>query len=436
MSQLSPSREQVVDRSNASLESNDKEITQVTAVDLEADIPDGGLQAWLCVLGGWLISFCTFGYVQSFGVYEDLYVLAGASTPSNVAWIGSFQLFMIFAMGLPAGKLFDAGYFHHLQIAGALLFVFSLFMLSLVDISKFYQIFLSQGVGVGIGCGMMFLPALSVQAHHWKNRRALAMGIVLTGSSFGGIVHPIMHNQLFHGKTGFAWGVRASAFLILGLLVIGNCLMTIRLPPKRNGPKPKFSAIFRDIPYMTASVGTFFVLWGLYFPYFYLQLFVDLHGLSENLAFYTLAILNAASVFGRTIPNLLADKIGKFNVFVPICGMSGVLVFAMFGITNTAGVIVFSILYGFASGAFVSLVPPTMATLAPDITQIGIYMGVGFFLTSFANLTGTPISGALLGDEYKWFKAIIFSGVVMLAGTAVNLACRSMIAKRKGTQYV
>lgn len=332
------------------------------------------------------MTFCTFGYAQSFGVYEDLYVLAGASTPSNVAWIGSFQLFMVFAMGLPAGKLFDAGYFHHIQIAGALLFVFScvyylrtepyelmtlihnrLFMLSLVDISKYYQIFLSQGVGVGIGCGLMFLPALSIQAHHWKKRRALAMGIVLTGSSFGGIIHPIMHNQLFHRKTGFAWGVRASAFLILGLLVIANCLMTTRLP-SRQGPKPNFGAIFRDVPYMIASLAVFFVLWGLYFPCeyllfrkrlnvnevlsdFYLQLFVDLHGLSRTLAFYTLAIMNAASVFGRTIPNLLADHFGKFNVFVPICFMTGVLIWAMFGIANTAGVIVFSILYGFASGA-------------------------------------------------------------------------------------
>ena len=147
-----------------------------------------------------------------------------------------------------------------------------LFMLSLVDISKYYQIILSQGVGVGIGCGFMFLPALSVQAHHWKKRRALAMGIVLTGSSFGGIIHPIMHNQLFHGKTGFAWGVRASAFLILGLLVIANCIMTTRLPPKREGPKPNFGAIFRDVPYMIASFAVFLVLWGLYFPCEYLPI--------------------------------------------------------------------------------------------------------------------------------------------------------------------
>ena len=73
--------------------------------------------------------------------------------------------------------------------------------------------------------------------------------------------------------------------------------------------------------------------------------------MSRTLAFYTLAIMNAASVFGRTIPNLLADHFGKFNVFVPICFMTGVLIWAMFGIANTGGVIVFSILYGFASGA-------------------------------------------------------------------------------------
>lgn len=78
-----------------------------------------------CGVYSWLIALCTFGYAQSFGVYEDLYTLSGASTPSNVAWIGSFQLFMMFAMGLPAGKLFDAGYFRHLEIGGALIFVFS-----------------------------------------------------------------------------------------------------------------------------------------------------------------------------------------------------------------------------------------------------------------------------------------------------------------------
>lgn len=35
---------------------------------------------------------------------------------------------------------------------------------------------------------------------------------------------------------------------------------------------------------------------------------------NENLAFYLLAILNAASTFGRVIPNLIADRIGPVRI--------------------------------------------------------------------------------------------------------------------------
>ncbi|KAG9107197.1 hypothetical protein FRC07_008671, partial [Ceratobasidium sp. 392] len=36
-------------------------------------IPDGGATAWSTVVGAWLILFCTFGYANAFGVYEDYY---------------------------------------------------------------------------------------------------------------------------------------------------------------------------------------------------------------------------------------------------------------------------------------------------------------------------------------------------------------------------
>lgn len=46
-------------------------------------------------------------------------------TPSSIAWIGSFQLMMPFAMGIISGKLFDKGHFHLVQIAGGVIFIFS-----------------------------------------------------------------------------------------------------------------------------------------------------------------------------------------------------------------------------------------------------------------------------------------------------------------------
>lgn len=58
-----------------------------------------------------------------------------------------------------------------------------MFMLSLASPDKYYQLILSQGIGMGLGSGLLLVPSLSVQAHHWEKRRALAMGIVLSGLS-------------------------------------------------------------------------------------------------------------------------------------------------------------------------------------------------------------------------------------------------------------
>jgi hypothetical protein len=52
---------------------------------------------------------------------------------------------------------------------------------SLAHNDQFYQIFLSMGLGLGLGAGLLYMPAVAVQAHHWHKRRALAMGVVVSG---------------------------------------------------------------------------------------------------------------------------------------------------------------------------------------------------------------------------------------------------------------
>lgn len=78
------------------------------------------------------------------------------------------------------------------------------------------------------------------------------------GTSVGGIVYPIMLNHLFNGSVGFAWGVRAMAFLNMGLLSVANCVMRTRLPSAKErppGPKPDVVSILLDWPYMCAVFG-------------------------------------------------------------------------------------------------------------------------------------------------------------------------------------
>jgi hypothetical protein len=98
---------------------------------------------------------------------------------------------------------------------------------------------------------------------------------------------------------GFRLAIQYAGYLLLGLLILANLLMHPRLPPRGAAKPPSPKELFADPAYSLTVAGLFLVSWGLFFPIFYLQVFAQLHGLSTTLVFYTLAILNAASVFGK-----------------------------------------------------------------------------------------------------------------------------------------
>ncbi|KAJ3476613.1 hypothetical protein NLI96_g11042 [Meripilus lineatus] len=414
-----------------------EKLVDQTEVQDEPEFREGGTQAWLTVLGGWFAVFATFGYANAFGIYQDLYTRQGAASASRISWVGSTQIFFLIASGLPAGKLFDMGYCRETALFGSLLYVFSMFMLSLAHPDKYYQIFLCQGVGMGIGAGFLYLPAMAIQSHHWNKKRPLAMGIVISGSSTGGIVYPIMLNQLVHGSVGFAWGVRASAFLTLGVVVLANIFMIPRPPKAKPHNKPRIGQLFLDFPYVLLIIGAILVMLGLFFPYFYLQLYAIVHGVDSTLAFYSLAIMNGSSILGRILPNLLAQKIGLYNTFVPISFCTGALIFALYGVKNAGGTVVIAVIYGFFSGAWLAVSAPTAASMAKDPSEVGVRMGLAFAIAAFGALIGAPIDGKLLGEApFDWSSTFLFSGVIVLGGSAVLLVARFMVARRKGISRV
>jgi len=393
--------------------------------------------------GAWLIQFSTFGYVNAFGVYQDYYTreFLAKNSASEISWIGSLQLFLMYAAGIFVGRAFDRGYFHHLEITGSIIYVFSIFMLSLTRPNQYYQVFLSQGVGMGVGLGLTFLPSISIVSHHFKKRRALATGIVVSGSSAGGILFPIMLNRLFQNPHfGFKGGVRASGGLIAGLMLLGNILMRTNPPPnssKRALSWKEYKIIIYNGAYLWSICGAFFTATGVFIPLFYLQLYAVTKGIDTNLAFYSLTILNAGSVFGRILPPFLADKAGAYNVLLPSILGCGAVLFGLFGIHNFTGVVVFGVLFGFFSGAYISLIPPLLVTLCRDLNELGVRIGFAFSVVSIAQLVGSPIGGALLGsgrnsdDDLTWWKAMLFAGVCIFSGLTFMTISRMLHTRRK-----
>jgi MFS family permease len=121
----------------------------------------------------------------------------------------------------------------------------------------YVQMFLAQGVGMGLGAGIVYIPSMAVLSHYFQKRRALAMSIVASGSSFGAVIHPIMLNQTLHSSLGFGTAVRASAGLVSGLLLLACLIMQPRLPPTGISPEfwPSMRRFSHDTPYVLATLG-------------------------------------------------------------------------------------------------------------------------------------------------------------------------------------
>ncbi|KAH6657941.1 major facilitator superfamily domain-containing protein [Truncatella angustata] len=400
------------------------------------EVPDGGREAWLVVAGSMIALFQTWGIVNTFGVFQTYYEteLLRTSSSSDISWIGSLQAALLMMGGVFAGPLYDAGYFRHMLIAGNFLVIFGMFMTSLC--TQYWQVLLAQGVCVGLGCSIMFLPSAAVVSQWFAKRRAIALGVQSAGSPIAGIILPIVFGRL-QPQIGFGWATRVIAFIMLALGVIPIMFMKTRVPPATRKRAFLDTSAFKDIPFLVFSSAAFFAFAGLYVPFFYVQLYSIEYGISTvEFSPYLVTILNAGSVVGRLLPNYLADQFGSINILLLVEFAAAVLAFAWLGIRNFPGLIMFCILYGAFSGGVVSVQPSAIVHFCPDMARLGTRMGMSFFFSGVSVLIGPPIGGAILarGGDGAWKGIIAYSGAMLM--TAAVLLSLSLYLHRRRARDV
>ncbi|CAN9264231.1 unnamed protein product [Alternaria alternata] len=403
---------------------------------------DGGRAAWLTVAGSILVYYASFGVMNSFGFFQNYYSsdFLKQTPPSTIAFIGTLQMALMNLLAALSGALCDRYGVKYLYLGSGTGTALALVMLSSIHRGQFWLVLMTQGLLMGLTIAFGVQPALTVVGQHFKERRALAMGLVSTGSALGGIGFPLMFEQLLP-KVGFSNSLRLAAVKIAVCYFIALCISTSK--PSGKPDRKGFASLidfrgFLDRSYAVLCIGTWFAILGLWIPAYYLKSYANAVYTGNTASKYFLCMLNGSSIVGATFGGFLGDRIGRLNLLWPITFVSGCLcLFLWLLSTSMATLIFFVCVYGFCTSSVTALPPSVIGQITSD-DKLGARIGAFYSVIAIASLIGTPIGGSLITDDkakdgYQWL--ISFSGASLIIGSIFMLISRRLLDKDLGKKW-
>lgn len=406
------------------------------------DFPEGGLRAWLVVASAFSMAFASFGFMVSIGTLQDYWHKHQLSHMSSrdVGWIPSVFTYLSLALGLWVGPLFDRYGPRWIALIGSAGYLAMIFLLA--ECTQFWHFLLCCGFLGGVSAAALTTTPLAVVAHWFERRRGFAQGVVMIGSSFGGLTLPLIL-QATLPRYGYAWSIRILGCIFAGCLVISNILMKARIPPLRSRPRqqqrrssrgppgqggekkeqdqPIISlAIFGDLRFSLLTVSVFgfevvlFSALGILPTYATL---VNPRYPAETTGFYLIAILNGASCLGRLGPGWLADRAGRFNMLLLMTVFTLLWMLALWlplGQRSRGALYAFAALFGFGTGGWMALTPACVGQLC-RADEFGRYYGTMYFVASLATLVCIPVSGELVESVGPMAYVVFLCAVLALS---------------------
>ncbi|KAF5000265.1 hypothetical protein FGRMN_1897 [Fusarium graminum] len=340
--------------------------TEPGSLQISDELRKGGATSWrtstLIVLSSHFVVMNTSGFTNSFGAIQSYFIDNFDQSSSIVSWIGSMQIFLYFFIGIFSGRFTDAGYFRVTFLTGSLASVIGIFAASFG--SELWIMFLTLGLGVGLGNGLMSCPMLAVMSPYFSKRRGLAIGITMSGSCTGGLVYSGIMRQLIP-TLGFAWTMRVIALIQLITLGMANICLRPRTEGKKTTGWVDWSA-FRDARFNHYSAAIFLSLLGLYISIFFV---VDYSRTSISPPFSyqksldLLLIFNGVSLIGRIGAGLAADRLGALTAFVPAAVATTIILFSWIAVETSPGMYAWTVFCGIFSGSIMSLFPAGLGHL-------------------------------------------------------------------------
>jgi MFS family permease len=215
-----------------------------------------------------------------------------------------------------------------------------------------WQLFLSQGVLVGLGVGFIYVPSIPVLSQWFHSRRSLANGISSAGSGVGGALFTWSTGAIID-TWGLKWALCVTGIITFALVSVATLLIRDRnkhIRPSQLAIDTKL-LLRKDVLLLLAW--TFTSMLGYIALLFSLSDYATAIGLLRQQATNVIGFLNVGTAVGRPIIGIVSDKSSRLDVAGILTLVCGLLCFVFWiPAQSFAPLVVFALLAGAVLGVF------------------------------------------------------------------------------------
>ncbi|XP_061591135.1 monocarboxylate transporter 1-like [Cololabis saira] len=399
--------------------------------------PEGGW-GWAVVAGAFICIGFSYAFPKSITVFfKDIEVIFNA-TPSQVSWISSIMLAVMYGGGPISSILVNKYGSRPIIMIGGLLASSGLIAASFC--STVEQLYFFIGVVGGLGLAFNLNPALTMIGKYFYLRRPIANGIAMAGS-------PVFLSTLAPLNTWLydAFGWRGS-FLILGGLLLNCCVagslmrpIGPKLPLAKPGPEadggkaaqPKKTVLqtingfidltlFKHRGFLLYLMGNIVMFFGLFSPLVFLSNYAKSKDISKEKAAFLLSILALVDMFARPSMGLLANTKWVrprvqyfFAASVLYNGVCHVLAPLS---KDYTGFIIYAIFFGFAFGWLSAVLFETLTDLV-GTQRFSSAVGLVTIVECGPVLLGPPLTGSFYTTYQHYDYTYITCGIILIVAS-------------------
>jgi MFS family permease len=361
---------------------------------------------WVVVGAAFVVLFIGFGVAYSFAAFFHSLRDEFDATRGDVSLVFAITGFLYFTLGAVSGPLADRLGPQRVILAGVASIAAGLALASAAQ--ALWQVYLTYSLGVGVGVGLVYVPAVGAVQRWFSRRRGMASGMAVSGIGAGTLALPLVAAGAID-----LWDWRIAYALLGGLALVAGipAALMVEHSPDRRGLHPdgdttpagaRSSAAWglatrealRSRPFWLLYAACFATAIGLFIPFAHLSPYAEDHGFSDGFGALLVGLIGVGSTGGRLVLGGSADRMGRRVALAGTFATMALALLGWLGATQAWSLIVFALVFGTAYGGFVALLP----ALATDyLGQRNAGAIIGFLYTSagVGALVGPVVAGAV-----------------------------------------